>query len=336
MAGSSTPSTPASPKRHSKPKWLQNVLKYATPRGKSPRSKQLQQKEQEAMLLAQEQQQQEQEQHYLQLQMQQQEQEQLQMQQQLAEQEELAFQQQLYEHGWDELPEELQQQLREQFHEEFVLQLLQQEQLAHELAQLQAAYPDIDPAILQEQLMQQFQQAQEAQAQEQQQFTQSAAAGPADVYEQHQQYEHLQQQLAGLQLPEHVQSLIQQHQQQQVQQPDGNDGAPALPVQSQAFVYAGPAADETQHGSSDQQGSPLVHVLDGPHGQVVQVTPDEFQDILTVMQALAGETPEALHIAAAACLAAGQRVGGVLEARDPRRAAVSGLKHMCMPTAGAY
>lgn len=256
------------------------------------------------MLLAQEQQQQ-QEQHYLQLQMQQQEEEQLQMQQQqLAEQEELAFQQQLYEHGWDELPGELQQQLREQFHEEFVLQLLQQEQLAHELAQLQAAYPDIDPATLQEQLMQQFQQAQEAQAQQQRQF--QSAAGPADVYEQHQQYEHLQQQLAGLQLPEHVQSLIQQHQQQQ-QQPD-EDGAQALPLQSQEFVYAGPAA-ETQQGS-DQQGGPLVHVLDGPHGQVVQVTPDEFQDILTVMQALAGERHAELLHTAAACLL---QANGMLE-----------------------
>jgi hypothetical protein len=242
------------------------------------------------MLLAQEQQQQ-QEQHYLvQLQMQQQEQEQLQMQQQLAEQEELAFQQQLYEHGWDKLTEELQQQLREQFHEEFVLQLLQQEQLAHELAQLQAAYPDIDPAILQEQLMQQFQQAQEAQAQQQQQeFQSAAAAGPADVYEQHQQYEHLQQQLAGLQLPEHVQSLIQQHQQQQQQHPDDNNTPAGLPLQSQEFVYAGPAAEALQGSDQQQGGGPLVHVLDGPHGQVVQVTPDEFQDILTVMQALAGE-----------------------------------------------
>lgn len=256
------------------------------------------------MLLAQEQQQQ---QHYLQLQMQQQEEEQLQMQQQLAEQEEVAFQQQLYEHGWDELPGELQQQLREQFHEEFVLQLLQQEQLAHELAQLQAAYPDIDPATLQEQLMEQFQQAQEAQAQQQQHF--QSAAGPADVYEQHQQYEHLQQQLAGLQLPEHVQSLIQQHQQQQQQQPN-EEGAPALPLQSQEFVYAGPAA-ETQQGSDQQGGGPLVHVLDGPHGQVVQVTPDEFQDILTVMQALAGEI-ETRRAAAHRCclLTADQRGAG--------------------------
>lgn len=216
------------------------------------------------------------------------EQEQLQIQMQLAHEEELAFQQQLYEQGWDQLSEDVQQQLRQQFHAEFLLQIQQQEQLQHELAHLQAAYPDIDPAILQEQLMQQFmQQAQEQQAYEQQQQydedqqQQVDPADPAaDVYEQHLQYEHLQQQLAGLQLPEHVQWMIHQHQQQQ--QEDEQSNVQALPLQSQEFVPPAVAAVE-----GGEEG-PLLHVLDGPNGQVVQVTPGEFQDILTVMQALAG------------------------------------------------
>lgn len=282
-AGCSTPSTPTSPKRNSKPKWLKNVLKYA----RTPRSKQQAQKHEEAISTVTAQQQQEQDMRMQQqVLLQEHEQQQLQMQMQLAEQEELAFQQQLYEHGWDQLPEELQQQLREQFHAEFILQLQQQEQLQHELQQLQAAYPNIDPAILQEQLMQQFQQAQEQQAFEQQQYAQGAGDVSADVYEQHLQYEHLQQQLAGLQLPDHVQSLIHQHQQQQ--QP--GDVQQTLLLQTQEFVYAAAPAAGTEGG----EHGPLVHVLDGPNGQVVHVTPDEFQDILTVMQALAGRTSLAM------------------------------------------
>lgn len=217
-------------------------------------------------------------------------QEQLQIEMQLAQEEELAFQQQLYEQGWDQLPEKVQQQLRQQFHAEFLLQIQQQEQLQYELEHLQAAYPDIDPAILHEQLMQQFmqqakeqQQAYEQQQQfdeEQQQQQQIDVDAPAaDVHEQRLHYEHLQQQLAGLQLPQHVQWLVQQHQQQQQEEPGD---VQVLPLQSQEF--ADPAETAVEGG---EQG-PLVHVLDGPNGQVVQVTHGEFQDILTVMQALAG------------------------------------------------
>lgn len=307
-SGPSSCSTPVSPKRHnSKPKWLRSVLRYATPKAKAWRSRQdgsMQGTEQEARCSAQLAQDMlghqpmltdEQAQAQLQLQMQ--------LQLECAQQEELAFQQQYYEHGWDRLPEHIQQQLKEQFHAEFLLQLQAQDHLQQQLQQLQAAYPDMDPAILQEQLLQQVQQAAEQQmAQhegqlEEQQGQQCEAVPDAakGVYEQHMQYEALQQQLAGLQLPEHVQWMIQQHQQQQQQPGQDDSGAAQAPaLQSQEFVYAAAAPAAVDADANGQAGSgpaPLVHVLDGPDGQVVRVTPDEFQDILTVMQALAGETP---------------------------------------------
>lgn len=298
----STCSTPNSPKRHSnKPKWLQNVLKYTNPKGRPPRSRQseAQLKEREGVPAQQQySQQQVQDMQHQQL-MRQEQQAQLQMQLELAEQEELAFQQQFFEQGWDKLPEHIQLQLKEQFHAEFLLQLQEQDHLQQELQQLQAAYPDLDPALLQEQLLQQYMQAQEQQLSSAAQYEQQAQFGmatdvpdAANVYEQHMQYEALQQQLAGLQLPEHVQWMIQQHQQQQ----PGEGDAQAQTLQTQEFVYSAAAAvvgstirTEGEGDSAGEQQAPLVHVLDGPNGQVVQVTPDEFQDILTVMQALAGK-----------------------------------------------
>lgn len=268
-SGLSSCSTPSSHKRHSKPKWLQNVLKYATPKGrKNQRSmQQEQQQQQQAAVLQQQQyceQQLQEEQHAL---LQQELQEQMQIQMEYAQHEAVAFEQQYYEQGWDKLPEHLQQQLKEQFHAEFLIQLQQQQ----ELQELSAAYPDIDPALLQEQLVLQRQQQMELQ----ESSTPQRTTDPAQLHEQTLQYEQLQQQLAGLQLPEHVQSLIQQHQ---------LDGQDAAPLQTQNFAaYAAPAAAE-----QDGEEGAVVHVLDSPTGQVVQVSQNEFQDILTVMQALAG------------------------------------------------
>jgi len=267
LAGCATPttcSTPVSPKRHNRPKWLSNMLKYASPKGKGRRSskQEAQQQLEQGNQMQLQQQPQEQQQEYQDQLLQEDEQ----LQAQLQEHEERAFMEQFYEQGWDQLPDHLQHELREQFHEEFTQQLHQQQQLL----ELQAAFPDLDPAMLQEQFQMYLQ------ALEQGQQGEHGAADEAAVLQQHIQYEQLQQQLATVELPEHVQSLIQQHQQQV-------DLADRQLMQPQDFAYAVHAASSPEGG----QG-PVVHVLDGPGGQVVQVTQDEFQDILTVMQALAG------------------------------------------------
>lgn len=265
-ATTSACSTPSSHKRTSTAKWLHNFLK---PKAKASGKQHMQavQEAQSAQQLF-----------YQHLQphdgLTLQEQEALQLQLQLEEQEELAFQQQSHAHGWDQLPEHLQQQLKKQFHQEFMLQLQQQQEEEEELQ----AYPaGLGPTMQPQQQQQMY-----GQEQAMQELQQHVAAGEASTFEQHLQHQLLQQQLEIGQLqPEDVQWMLQQHvQQQQAQQAQ---------TQGQGVHSHHGCADDTA-GAAEEEGADAaaVHVLGGADNQVVQVTTDEFQDILTVMQALAG------------------------------------------------